>query len=159
MDADLSHPPEILPKLVSLLKEDRADIVIASRLVKGGGVIGNWPQHRKLNSYVATFMAKFMTSVKDPMSGFILFKKEIIDNVTLIPRGYKIGLEILVKGHYDKVIEVPFLFDNRNAGKSKLNLRVQLDYIRQITHLYLYLVRRFVAAKRIHIKSEKSDRD
>lgn len=147
MDADLSHPPEILPSLITPIMENNVDVVVASRLVDGGGVVGDWPQRRKFNSYVATFLAKPLTSVKDSMSGSFFLKKEVVQGVTLIPRGYKIGLEILVKGNYKKVVEVPFIFDNRTRGKSKLNFRVQVDYLHQIVHLYVYRLKQSIAVR------------
>jgi len=136
MDADLSHPPEILPELLAAIRDQGADIAVASRLVKGGGVSDGWPQHRKLNSYVATLLARPLTRVKDSMSGCFMFKREVIECIDLVPRGYKIGLEILVKGKYQDVVEVPFLFDNRANGASKLTLGVQMEYLVQVLHLY-----------------------
>lgn len=140
IDADLSHPPELIPKLLKTIRDDGAGVVFASRLVPGGGAVGEWPQRRRLNSYVAGFMARPLTKVKDAMSGYFLFRKEVIDGVRLVPRGYKIGLEILVKGRYDKVLEVPFVFDNRHSGKSKLSPRVQIAYLIQLVHLYAFQV-------------------
>jgi len=138
MDADLSHPPETIPKLIDAIEKENIDLVIASRLVPGGGVVGSWPQHRKLTSYVATFIAKPLTSVNDTMSGYFALTSEVIQNVTFAPRGYKIGLEILVKGNYRKVKEVPFLFDNRKNGVSKLNVKIQIEYLIQIAGLFRY---------------------
>jgi len=138
MDADLSHPPETIPELVDAIDKEDFDLVIASRLIHGGAVVGAWPQHRKLTSYVATFLAKPLTSVNDTMSGFFALKNEVIQNVNLVPRGYKIGLEILVKGNYKKVKEVPFAFDNRKNGASKLNLKIQIEYLIQIVDLFCY---------------------
>lgn len=150
MDADLSHPPETIPKLIASINEDGSDIVIASRLIEGGAIAGNWPQKRKINSYVATGLAKFLTPIKDPMSGFFFLKRDVIEGVPLIPRGYKIGLEIIVKGKYKKIKEIPFLFDNRIKGESKLNLNIQLEYMAQILHLYTYRLKRVVSKQKDH---------
>ena len=136
IDADLSHPPEIIPKLTERLKTQTADIVIASRLIEGGGT-ENWPKKRKITSFIATALARPLTNVNDLMSGFFLIKKEVIKNVKLIPRGYKILLEILVKGRYKKIVEYPFIFKDRTAGSSKLNFKTNLEYLRQLVHLYL----------------------
>jgi dolichol-phosphate mannosyltransferase len=72
------------------------------------------------------------------MSGFFFLKRSVIENVKLIPRGYKIGLEILVKGRYREAREIPFIFDNRGGGKSKLNLKIMLEYLLQVGDLYFY---------------------
>jgi len=141
MDADLSHPPEVIPKLITPILKEGVDIVVASRLVKGGGVVGDWPQTRHLNSYVATFLAKPLTSVNDSMSGFFFLKRSVIEGVELIPRGYKIGLEILVKGRYKEAKEIPFTFDNRGGGKSKLNLKIMFEYLLQVGDLYFYRIK------------------
>ncbi|MBI5397879.1 polyprenol monophosphomannose synthase, partial [Candidatus Woesearchaeota archaeon] len=77
MDADLSHPPQILPKLIEKQKRSKADIVVASRLIPGGGT-ENWPRSRKLTSYVEGVLARPLTQIKDPMSGFFLFNKNVI---------------------------------------------------------------------------------
>ena len=138
MDADLSHPPEVIPKLITPILEEGVDIVVASRLAEGGGVVGDWPQTRHINSYVATLLAKPLTSIKDSMSGFFFLKRLVIEDVKLIPRGYKIGLEILVKGRYTEAREIPFIFDNREGGKSKLNLKIMLEYLLQVGNLYFY---------------------
>lgn len=137
IDADLSHPPEILKDLVNMLVKKDLDIVIASRLVEGGGT-EDWPNSRKITSYIATFLAKGLTKVKDPMSGYFVINKRILRNINLIPRGYKILLEIIVKCNSKRIHEYPFIFKDRTAGKSKLNARVNIEYLKQIFSLYLY---------------------
>lgn len=141
MDADLSHPPETIPKLIGPIRDDGIDITIASRLVEGGGVVGQWPQHRYLNSYLGEFLARPLTSVQDSMSGFFFMRRSVLDGTVLIPRGYKIGLEILVKGNYKTVKEVPFIFDNRIRGKSKLSWKTRYDYLVHLANLYMYKFR------------------
>ncbi|MFH1126426.1 MAG: polyprenol monophosphomannose synthase [Candidatus Altiarchaeota archaeon] len=137
MDADLSHPPEKIPEMIGAL--GKADIVVGSRLIEGGGV-EDWPLSRKLISEGATLLARPLTSVSDPMSGFFFMKKTVIEGVKMNPMGYKILLEILVKGKYKNVAEVPFLFLNRKVGKSKLNMRIQMQYLMHLLRLYLYKV-------------------
>ena len=135
MDADLSHPPEKIPEMVSRIESGEADMVVGSRYVKGGSV-ENWPFHRKLISKGATLMSRWLTKVKDPMSGFFALKRSVIDSVDLDPVGYKIGLEILVKGNCRKVVEVPIHFADRKAGKSKLGGSEMLRYIDHVSMLY-----------------------
>ncbi len=135
MDADLSHPPEKIPEMVERIESGEAQMVVGSRYVKGGKV-ENWPIHRRTISKCATLLARGLTKVKDPMSGFFAMRSEVIDGVELNPIGYKIGLEILVKGRYEKVVEVPITFADRKAGKSKLGASVYLKYLDHCTRLY-----------------------
>ncbi|MFC1690548.1 polyprenol monophosphomannose synthase [Nanoarchaeota archaeon] len=138
IDADLSHPPKMIPKLVAAIKDGNC-VAVGSRHVKGGGC-ENWPVHRKMISKGATLMARPLTRVKDPMSGFFFFKKDILKGVTLKPKGYKILLEILVKGRYskNKVKEIPFIFKDRELGKSKLGFNVYIDYLKHLGSLFKY---------------------
>ncbi|MBC8495046.1 polyprenol monophosphomannose synthase [archaeon] len=135
MDADLSHPPDVLPKVLDALKH--ADLVVGSRLVKGGGS-EEWPFHRKLLSWGAQLLARPLTPVKDTMSGFFAMKRSVIKDISLEAYGYKILLEILVMGHYNKVVEVPFTFLNRSFGSSKIGVGVEAEYLKQLGHLYKY---------------------
>jgi dolichol-phosphate mannosyltransferase len=137
MDADLSHPPETIPELVKKIQSGEAEVVVGSRYVEGGSV-ENWPFYRRLISKGATLFARGLTKVRDPMSGFFALKKEVIGDVVLNPVGYKIGLEILVKGRYSKVVEVPIRFADRKAGKSKLGASVGLKYVDHALTLYEY---------------------
>ncbi len=140
MDADLSHPPHILPKLIRPIIEGKADLVIGSRYVKGGGV-EVWPLHRRLISKLATLLAYPLTPVKDPMSGLFFFRRKILDGVSLNAKGYKIGLEVIVKARYGKLLEVPYLFQNRFVGKSKLTSAEYLHYIRNLIVLAAYKIK------------------
>lgn len=140
MDSDLSHPPQTIPGMVRELKgDDKCDIVVASRYVKGGYVAG-WPFKRKLISKGATKIAQYglKIRVKDPMSGFFAFKRRIIEGIKFDPLGYKMLLEMLVKTRGARVKEVPYTFTNRRAGSSKLDSSVMLDYIRAVWRLYRY---------------------
>ena len=144
MDADLSHPPESIPDMVQKIQSGEAEVVVGSRYVKGGSV-ENWPFHRKVMSRGATLIARGLTKVKDPMSGFFALKKEVLDGAELNPVGYKIGLEILVKGRYSKVLEMPIHFANRKAGSSKLGGSEMLRYVDHVSMLYEH--RRFWLGK------------
>lgn len=139
MDADLSHPPEVLPELLQSI--ETADIVIGSRNIKGGGV-EDWPIHRRLFSMAGALLARILgVKSSDPMSGFFLVRAKALAAVTLSPIGYKILLEILVKGKYERVVEVPYIFQNRSVGKSKLGYRVMSRYLRHIFRLWLWRVK------------------
>jgi dolichol-phosphate mannosyltransferase len=141
MDADFTHPPEIIPKILDKLKKENADILVGSRKTKGGE-IKNWPLHRKIISKFATLLAKPLTKIKDPMSGFFFLKKEVIKNIKFRPKGYKILLEILVKGNYKKAEEIPILFKDRIKGESKLTKKIYLEYLMQLIELYLYKIKK-----------------
>jgi dolichol-phosphate mannosyltransferase len=82
-----------------------------------------------------------LTGVKDSVSGFFFFKKEVIKNLNFNPRGYKIGLEIIVKGKYERVIEIPYTFTNRKSGKSKLGVGEYANYLLHLLKLYRYKIK------------------
>ena len=135
MDADLQHSPEKIPELIKELEKGR-DVAIASRYIESGGT-EKWSYFRKLISYIAGFLVKTVLPrvrrIRDPLSGFFALKREVIKESNLEPYGYKILLEILAKGNYEEVAEVPFVFKERKTGKSKLSLREEVDYLK---HLY-----------------------
>ncbi len=141
MDADLQHPPEKIPELVKPIEEGTADIVIGSRYVKGGGV-REWNLIRRLISRGATLLSHVaiprLREIKDTMSGFFAIKKEVVEGVELKPRGYKILLEILVKGKWKRVEEVPYIFGERQRGKSKLGKKQIIDYVKHLIALALW---------------------
>ncbi len=138
MDADLSHPPEDIPRIVHLLNEGY-DFVVGSRYVKGGSTDAEWGLFRWVNSKVATLLACGLTTLNDPMAGFFGFPRRILaGSPQLTPVGYKIGLEILVKARCQKVIEVPIAFTERVRGESKLTLQQQLLYLRHLRRLYRF---------------------
>ena len=139
MDSDFSHPPQIIPKMLDTLKKYHSDIVIASRYVKGGS-IEHWTLKRKLMSKIATKIAKLSLGVtaKDPMSGFFMFKKNLLHDLKFDGIGYKLLLEILVKTKGAKISEVPYTFTNRQFGSSKLGIDTIVDYARSVLKLYRY---------------------
>jgi len=135
MDADFSHPPEVLPVMINEINHGY-DIVIGSRHV-GGGEIKNWTLLRYIQSWIATLLARGLTSVKDPMSGFFAIRKEVISGIQFKSKGFKILLEILVKGKYKRIKEIPVTFNARIVG-SKLKFRVILNYITDLLKLYYH---------------------
>lgn len=139
MDGDFSHPPQTISHMLEELQDPKCDIVVASRYVKGGSVIG-WPFKRRLMSKSATKIAQvgLGIEVKDPMSGFFAFRRRIIEGVKFDAIGYKMLLEILVKAKGARVKEVPYTFTNRRAGASKLDSSVMFDYLRAVWRLYRY---------------------
>jgi len=131
MDADLSHPPEKIKDLFFPIKDNKADFTIGSRYIPGGRIEG-WNIKRKLMSKVATLFARVYTKVKDPMTGFFMIKRECIRNVDLNPRGFKILLEVIIKGNYKNIKEVPITFINRVEGKSKAGTKEIIYYLKNL---------------------------
>jgi len=137
MDADLSHPIEAVPRIYRRMVDDGADICVGSRHCPGGG-IEDWPLRRRIISFGAAMLARPLTSCSDPMAGFFAIKPDVIDGVELNADGFKILLEILVKGVYEKVVEEPIVFHDREIGESKLSNGVMIKYIMHLIKLYLY---------------------
>jgi dolichol-phosphate mannosyltransferase len=138
IDADLQHPPELLLAMYKKIIEGY-DLVVASRYVEGGGVMKTFGLSRQFLSRAATALAHFLLpktkGVNDVLSGFFMFKKKVLDGVELEPIGYKILLELLVKGNYSKVYEVPYIFESRKNGKSNLGFKEIKDYLFQLRML------------------------
>ncbi len=143
MDADLQHPPEVLSALYERI-EKGCDIAIASRYIEGGSV-ENWSPLRKLISrgsiVLAWILLPRVRRVKDPASGYFMFRRGILDGVELNPRGFKILMEILVKGKYDRVCEVPYTFGLRRSGSSKLGAKVIVSYVLHVLDLSSPIIR------------------
>jgi dolichol-phosphate mannosyltransferase len=137
MDADLQHPPEVLPELIKAL-EGGADMAVASRYIKGGGC-PNWGLSRKIISKVALKLSHLLLpttrKVKDPLAGFFMFRRANVDLDRLKPIGYKISLEIMLVGDFRRIVEVPFIFEERSAGQSKLRPQQQIDYLKHLASL------------------------
>lgn len=131
IDADLQHPPELLPALVQGVAGDGKDIAIGSRYVHTRKVKG-WNPLRLAISRVSTWatlpLQKDHLRIKDPMSGFFVLRRECIEGVKLQPEGFKLLLEILVRGRIRSAVEVPFEFGLRHAGESKADFKVALHY-------------------------------
>jgi len=143
MDADLSHPPEKIAMMLTLLDQPDVDMVIGSRYIKGGSVDTNWPFIRKLTSRTAAWIARIflLSPVKDPLSGFLAMKKStFIAGDTLKPIGWKIGLELMVKCRCKNIQEIPIHFSERCRGKSKLNMRISVAYLRHVLKLWRYKI-------------------
>ena len=134
MDADVSHPPERVPVLVAALQDTGADLVIGSRYIPGGGT-RNWPLSRTIMSRAACLVARLVTPVRDAASGFFVLRRPVIQGVEIKAAGFKICLELLVRGSVRSVVEVPYVFTDRAAGQSKMNRREALGFVVQIGQL------------------------
>lgn len=138
MDADLQHPPEKVPELLSVIESGRGDFALGSRHQPGASTEGEWGVFRQLNSWVATALARpFAGSVKDPMSGFFALHRSVYARAErLTPLGYKIALELICKCRAKNVVEVPIHFGLRQHGQSKLSLKQQFHYLEHLSRLY-----------------------
>jgi dolichol-phosphate mannosyltransferase len=139
IDADLQHPPEILVALAAALRKSNADLAIASRYVAGGG-ISDWEFIRRVISGGATHLAASvlplkLSAVSDPMSGMFVVRAAAISGVELSPLGYKILLEVLARGRIEQVAEVPYEFEERTRGASKLGARQYAEYLAHLVRL------------------------
>lgn len=139
MDSDFSHPPQLIPKLVDVLKQSKTDIVVASRYLNGGTIQG-WSLKRKILSKIGTIIAKKGLGIKqsDPMSGFFAFNKDIIKGINFDAIGYKLLLEMIVKVKDASIKEIPYTFLDRQNGKSKLGIKTILEFTHAVWNLYRY---------------------
>ena len=132
MDASLRHPPEKIPELLQAIEEG-ADIVVASRYAPGGGIEDGSTKGKAI-SRGATMLARFVLpsvrKVRDPLSGFFLLKRKVIEGIVLEP-GYKVLLQALTRRICDEVREVPYI-EERAGQKGALSLREQLDYLENV---------------------------
>jgi dolichol-phosphate mannosyltransferase len=147
LDADLSHPPGLVPRMLSAMHEQRADIVIGSRYIPGGGT-GDWGLARVLMSRFACVLASGLTPVRDVTSGFFLIRRELAKGVTISAGGFKICLELLIRSEPKTVVEVPYVFKVRTAGASKMNVKEALGYLEQLRDLRAYRRSRGLARPR-----------
>ena len=144
IDADLQHPPELLPEL--LKRTEHADIAIASRYARNQGTKG-WNPLRAAVSRLSTLAAAPLISKKnlqvtDPMSGFFVIRRRCIEGLTFQTTGFKLLLEILVRGRIRTVGEVPYQFGLRRAGRSKASASVAFHYLHLLGRLSRDLVLR-----------------
>jgi dolichol-phosphate mannosyltransferase len=135
IDADMSHPPRLLPRMLAVMQQERADVVVASRYIPGGGTRG-WPMGRLVMSRLACFMARGLTPVRDATSGLFLIRRDLAGGVRISAGGFKICLELLVRGRPASVLEVPYVFEGRTAGESKMNLKEAAGYLTQLRDLH-----------------------
>jgi dolichol-phosphate mannosyltransferase len=140
IDADLQHPPEIVLDLCNEMALG-ADLAVASRHVEGGGV-SDWSVLRRILSRAAQVIGLVVLPgvvgrVSDPMSGFFMIRRSAIQGIELNPLGYKILIEVLGRGHFRWIGEVPYVFKERVRGESKVTRKVYVDYLRHLLRLRL----------------------
>lgn len=135
IDADLSHDPSILPQLIHGLRE--YDITIGSRFGETSKV-EKWALHRRLTSLTGVGFARLLTGVEDPLSGYFFLHRSGLGELELTSSGYKILLEILVKGRIETHMSVPFIFRNRQFSQSKLNAKEYVLFAKQLLYFTVH---------------------
>ncbi len=127
MDADFSHNPKDLPRLLEACRNDNVDMVIGSRYIQGVNVV-NWPMSRVLLSYIASIYVRFITRMKicDTTAGFVCYKRHVLEAIDLDKIkfiGYAFQIEMKFKAYLKKfnIVEIPIVFTDRTKGESKLS--------------------------------------
>ena len=136
MDADFSHPPALVPRLLAAMRAHDADVVVGSRYIPGGST-PDWPVKRRLLSRMACLLARPLSPIRDAASGFFLIRASVARNVTIKAGGFKICLELVVRAWLRRLVEVPYRFDDRELGESKMSLREAAGYLVQLRDLYV----------------------
>ena len=138
MDADFSHSPDDISAIVNAILEG-ADIAIGSRFIRQAGISPERHFLRRLATRVAIWLVRPLTGVRDPTAGFFAISRQCLSKAApLSPIGWKIGLELIIKCPEPRIVEVPTYFAERKIGKSKLNFRQQLLYLKHLRRLYHY---------------------
>ncbi len=139
MDADFSHSPSDLPRLISAMND--CDLAIGSRYSEGVNVV-NWPMSRLMLSYFASFYVKVITGMKidDPTGGFKCFKTQVLESIDLdkiLSDGYSFQIEMNYRTviRNFKVKEVPIVFYERRDGKSKMSKSIVYEAIWMVWQL------------------------
>lgn len=154
MDADLSHDPQYIPSLLKPILDYGYDMTIGSRYVADGGSAG-WGKTRSLMSRIAGMIGYPITGIRDSSSGFFAIKRGIAISAfpSYEPSSWKIMLEILVKANPIAVCEIPIIFKERNAGKSKYNTKEGIKYLAHLGKLLMYKL------SHSHIKQDCNEAD
>ncbi|MBT2480417.1 glycosyltransferase family 2 protein [Streptomyces sp. ISL-94] len=140
MDADLQHPPHLVPELVGEGERTGADLVVASRYISGGSRAGLAGSYRIAVSRGATWLTKglfprALRGISDPMSGFFAMRRSAVTAEALRPLGYKILLELAVRCRPAEVAEIPFVFQDRYSGASKSTAREGMRFLAHLAAL------------------------
>lgn len=142
MDADLQHPPELLPAMVHVLESEKATFVVGSRFTNGGADRGFFELHRKIvtKSFQLLTWSLLPATRKttDPMSGFFMFDKRFVRSTTkLRPQGFKIMMELIVRVRAFTVVELPVRMRDRVAGETKSGAKQAFTFFGHVLRLLM----------------------
>ena len=144
MDADLSHPPEVLPELIRVSGEEGVDFVVGSRYVDGRATVVNWPIGRLLISLFGSVYARLITGLpaSDATGGFNLFNRRVLDALDLTrieSTGYTFQIELKLRAWRKgfRFVEVPIIFTERGSGVSKMSKWIVLEAVWKVWKLRL----------------------
>jgi dolichol-phosphate mannosyltransferase len=137
MNADLSHPPEMIPEMIEALLTDGTDFVIGSRFVPGAGTDATSGRWRRLQSSVARWLARPLTNVRDPMSGFFVVRRDTVEaGAPFDPIVELNALELIVRCRCHAVREIPIAVCHRIENLGLNSQSNQFAYCRQLLRLY-----------------------
>ena len=141
IDADLSHNPDDIPRLID--ETESSDLIIGSRYIEGVNVI-NWPLHRLVLSYFANSYARLLIRfpIKDSTGGFKCFRRKVLESINLTnirSAGYSFQIEMnflaWIKGF--KISEIPIVFTDRTVGESKMNRSIVIEAFWMVPKLFM----------------------
>jgi dolichol-phosphate mannosyltransferase len=134
MDADISHPPDALPRLIEAAEHHQ--VVVGSRYVDGRVTVSNWPMSRLLVSYFGSWYARAITRmpVRDATGGFNCWRREVLQSVgmeRIRSNGYAFQIELKFRAFRKgfSITEVPILFTERDTGDSKMSWQIVREAI------------------------------
>ena len=144
MDADFSHDPNDLPRLLKACQSGLADVAIGSRYTSGGKVT-DWPMDRRILSYGASLYVRLITwmPVKDPTAGFICYRREVLQQIEFEKIkfvGYAFQIEMKFAAHClgFRLVEVPITFTDRVKGSSKMHKNIITEAILGVMQMKWY---------------------
>jgi len=130
MDADFSHNPLDVPRLLEAARTQDTGMVVGSRYVKGGG-FRNWSKYRLMLSYGASIYTRLVTGmpVKDPTAGFVVYTKEVLrkmdlDKISFVGYAFQIEMKYYCFSLGFRIKEIPITFVDRELGTSKMNMGI-----------------------------------
>ncbi|MGB3131667.1 MAG: polyprenol monophosphomannose synthase [Saprospiraceae bacterium] len=151
MDADFSHPPIKLNELLEKCETGESDVSVGSRYIDGGGVV-NWPTSRLALSKGASLYVRLFTGmdVKDPTAGFVCYSRKVLEAINLDQIkfvGYAFQIEMKYASYRlgFKIKEVPIIFQDRQKGKSKMNIFIIREALTGVFAMrFLHSYKRYV---------------
>ncbi len=141
MDADFSHDPNDLPRLLVACRDEGADLAVGSRYVRSGHV-KNWPADRIILSYGASLYTRMILwmPVADPTAGFICYRRKVLaalnlDKIRFVGYAFQIAMKFAAYSLGFRLREVPITFKDRERGQSKMSLKIVREAILGVLHM------------------------